>query len=162
MIASQPAREVGLRYARANLLFGPGAEAAALYRLATVNYPLLGVTEKWGLLRQLERLVHVIGADFSLWRVARATTAQEYEPGLGRVVGDRDGAESLWRTLVSGHRDAIAELAGAHRGGVSRDRARCRAPARADRVASQSRRACPRATAFGWRRRARAGSVGAS
>ena len=112
MIASQPAREVGLRYARANLLFGPGAEAAALYRLATVNYPLLGVTEKWGLLRQLERLVHVIGADFSLWRVARATTAQEYEPGLGRVVGDRDGAESMWRTLVSGHRDAIAELAG--------------------------------------------------
>ena len=148
--ASLPAREVGLRYARANLLFGPGAEAAALYRLATVNYPLLGVTEKWGLLRQLERLVHVIGADFSLWRVARATTAQEYEPVLGRVVGDRDGAESMWRTLVSGHRDAIAELAGHTAEVYLAVRARCRAPARAERVASQSRRACPRATAVRW------------
>jgi hypothetical protein len=101
-----------LRYARANLLFGPGGEAAALYRLATVNYPLLGVAEKWGLQRQLEHLVQVIGADFSLWRVTRTATADEYLSSLGTVNSGRE-SDSMWGMLVAGHREAIAEL-GAH------------------------------------------------
>ncbi len=67
-----------LRYARQNLLLGPGGEAAALYRLPTVSYPFLPVGEKWRWLRTLERLATVVGADFSLHRVARAYPAERY------------------------------------------------------------------------------------
>ena len=48
-----------LRYARANVLVGPGGEAAALYRVGTLSYPCLPAQEKWGLLHRLERLVAV-------------------------------------------------------------------------------------------------------
>ena len=44
-----------LRYARRNVLIGPGGEAAALYRAAPVSYPFLPVAEKWALLHRLER-----------------------------------------------------------------------------------------------------------
>jgi hypothetical protein len=67
-----------LRYARQNLLLGPGGEAAALYRLPTVSYPFLPVGEKWRWLRTLERLATVVGADFSLHRVSRAYPAERY------------------------------------------------------------------------------------
>jgi hypothetical protein len=71
MSATAVARQMGLRYARANLLLGPGDEALALYRLAPTGYPLLADAEKWTLQRELERLAHAVGADFSLWRVYR-------------------------------------------------------------------------------------------
>jgi hypothetical protein len=74
------AREVGLRYARANVLLATGGEVAGLYRLATVNYPMLAVGDKWLVQQRLERLARVIGADFSLWRVTRgAGTAPSAE-----------------------------------------------------------------------------------
>jgi AAA-like domain len=73
MSAGTVARDMGLRYARANLLLGPGDEALALYRLQATGYPLLSDGEKWTLQRQLERLAHVVGADFSLWRLYRTT-----------------------------------------------------------------------------------------
>jgi hypothetical protein len=65
------ARELGLRYAQANLLLGPGDEALALYRLEPVGFPLLSVASKWAVQRTLERLAHLVEADFSLWRVYR-------------------------------------------------------------------------------------------
>ena len=40
MSTAMVARDLGLRYARANLLLGPGDEALALYRLAPTGYPL--------------------------------------------------------------------------------------------------------------------------
>jgi hypothetical protein len=55
-----------LRYARRNVLIGPGGEAAALYRADTIAYPFLPPAEKWGLLRRLERLAHLAGADSSI------------------------------------------------------------------------------------------------
>lgn len=73
MSTATVARDLGLRYARANLLLGPGDEAMALYRLAPTGYPLLSDAEKWTLQRQLERLAHVVGTDFSLWRLYRTT-----------------------------------------------------------------------------------------
>ena len=63
--------EVGLRSARANVLLAAGGEVSGLYRLATVNYPMLAVDDKWLVQQRLERLARVIGADFSLWRVTR-------------------------------------------------------------------------------------------
>jgi hypothetical protein len=81
MSAAAVAREMGLRFARANLLLGPGNEAMALYRLAPTGYPLLSDTEKWTLQRQLERLAHLVGADFSLWRVYRTINNNSIEAG---------------------------------------------------------------------------------
>jgi hypothetical protein len=69
------ARDAGLTYARGNLLLGLGGEAMALYRADMVGYPLLGDADKWKLLGDLERLAHVVQADFSLWRVCRQAHA---------------------------------------------------------------------------------------
>ena len=74
------AGEVGLRYARTNVLISAGGEVAGLYRLAAVNYPLLAVGDKWLMQQRLERLVRVIGADFSLWRVTRGTDSSPSAP----------------------------------------------------------------------------------
>jgi hypothetical protein len=76
---SGAARDAGLTYARANLLFGPGGEALALYRMDMVGYPLLGDADKWTLQGELERLAHAVQSDFSLWRVCRTA-------GDGRTV----------------------------------------------------------------------------
>ena len=78
-----------LRYARRNVLVGPGGEAAALYRADTVAYPFLPRAEKWGLLRRLERFAHLAGADFSIWRVQRAYPADRYTPGLADLADER-------------------------------------------------------------------------
>lgn len=67
-----------LRYARQNVLLGPGGEAAALYRLPTVSYPFLPAGEKWRWLRTMERLATVVGADFAVHRVTRAYPADRY------------------------------------------------------------------------------------
>lgn len=67
-----------LRYARQNVLLGPGGEAAGLYRLPTISYPFLPAGEKRRWLRTLERLATVVGADFSLYRVTRAYPAERY------------------------------------------------------------------------------------
>ena len=69
-----------LRYARRNVLIGPGGEAAALYRADTIAYPFLLPAEKWALLRRLERFAHLAAADFSIWRVQRAYPAERYAP----------------------------------------------------------------------------------
>lgn len=99
-----------LRYARRNVLIGPGGEASALYRLRTVSYPFLPASEKWALLGRLERLGQLVGADFSLWRVARSYPAARYlsemEGAADSAHADREG----WRAYVRGHAERIAEL----------------------------------------------------
>src|SRR3712207_8871118 len=44
--------------------------------------PYLPVRNKWLVLRRLERFAHVVGADFSLWRVNRAYPADRYAAEL--------------------------------------------------------------------------------
>jgi hypothetical protein len=106
---TRTAELVGLRYARANLLLGAGGEAAALYRLDTVNYRLLGVGQKWVLQRQLERLAHAAQADFSVWRVTRAIGP---ERDLEHCAAERRGRDdAAFRALVESHRGALAALA---------------------------------------------------
>lgn len=99
---SSPADLVGLRYARANLLIGPGDESAALYRLDGVNYPLTSASEKWGVQAQLEHLAHAVQADFSLWRVTRGISGGAYKPSAG--------SSAALAALLDGHRDAIDQL----------------------------------------------------
>jgi hypothetical protein len=100
-----------LRYARANLLVGSGGEAAALYRLAPVAYPYLPVADKWLVLRRLERFAHVVGADFSLWRVQRAYPAERYAAELEALADRRHADREGWRRYLEGHEARLRELA---------------------------------------------------
>ena len=102
-----------LRYARRNVLIGPGGEAAALYRAGTVSYPFLPDAGKWGLLRRIERFGHLVGADFSIWRVQRAYPAERYAAGLARTADPRHADPKAWRTYLHGHEARLAELGSA-------------------------------------------------
>ncbi|HWC47575.1 MAG TPA: ATP-binding protein [Solirubrobacterales bacterium] len=99
-----------LRYASANLLIGHGGEAAALYRLGAFPYPFASETRKWELLERLERLAHLIGADFSLYRVCRAYPAERYAAEL-EASADPDHADAAgWRRLLHQHQAHLDEL----------------------------------------------------
>lgn len=100
-----------LRYARRNLLIGRGGEAAALYRLDTFSYPFLPVAEKWAVLRRLERFAHLVGADFSLWRVQRAYPAERYAAELENLADERYADPAAWRRYLGGHEVRLAALA---------------------------------------------------
>lgn len=99
-----------LRYARGNVLIGPGTEAAALYRAETVSFPFLPVSEKWGLQRRLERFGHLAGADLSIWRVQRAYPAERYAPELVGTADPRHADPSGWLDYLRGHEARLAEL----------------------------------------------------
>ena len=103
------ARDAGLRYARANLLIGPGEEAMALYRLSPVAYPLLSDGDKWTLQRRLERLAQVAQADFSLWRVYRTNDPDNYEQTATKLPGARTAG---WSELMASHRLAMSAVPG--------------------------------------------------
>ena len=99
-----------LRYARRNVLIGPGGDAAALYRAETVSYPFLPAAEKWGLLGRVERFGHLIGADFSIWRVPRAYPAGRYAGELAGAPDARHADPEAWRAYLRGHEARLAEL----------------------------------------------------
>ncbi len=102
-----------LRYVRRNILIGPGGEAAALYRAESVSYPFLPVAEKWALLGRLERFAHLVGADFSLWRVQRSYPAERYAGELADAADLRHADAQQWRRYLQGHQRRLAEL-GSH------------------------------------------------
>jgi hypothetical protein len=99
-----------LRYARRNILIGPGGEAAALYRADTVAYPFLPVEQKWTLLGRLERFAHLAGADFALWRVQRAYPAERYPAEVAELFDERHGDREGWRRYLEGHQARLHEL----------------------------------------------------
>lgn len=99
-----------LRYARRNVLIGPGGEAAALYRAEPVCYPFLPSSEKWALLHRLERFGHLVGADFSVWRVQRSYPAERYAAELAGAADERYADAEGWRRYLAGHQARIGEL----------------------------------------------------
>lgn len=99
-----------LRYARGNLLIGRGGEAASLYRLEAVAYPYLSPGGKWRLLRQLERFVQVVGADFSLWRVQRANAPERYAEQVDRLVDRRHADPQGLGGYLESHTGRLHEL----------------------------------------------------
>ncbi len=99
-----------LRYARRNVLLGPGGEAAALYRAEPVSYPFLPVGEKWALLHRLERFGHLVGADFSVWRVQRSYPAECYVAELEGAADAGHADAEGWRRFLEGHAARLAEL----------------------------------------------------
>src|ERR1700723_2853290 len=102
-----------LRYAHGNLLFGRGSDSAALYRLAMTAYPYLPTGGKWALQRRLQRLAHVLGADFSLWRVNRAYPAQEYVNHTAGLLDSRHQDPEVWHAFLEGHQERLRQL-GSH------------------------------------------------
>ena len=83
-----------LRYVFGNILIGPSGEAAALYRLDTTAYPFLTVPDKQAVAARLVRFAHVVGSDFSIWRVQRAYSAVRNVEALEAAAGERHSALS--------------------------------------------------------------------
>lgn len=100
-----------LRYVRANMLLGPGAERAAVYRLRTIAYPFLPAAEKWRWLRTLERFASLIAADFSIYRVNRAFPAARYVEDTATLLDPRTQDRDAFVTLLEGQQDRLARLA---------------------------------------------------
>jgi len=99
-----------LRYARANVLIGPGGEAAALYRVETFSYPYLPVAEKWALLNRIERLIAVVGADISIWRIARSYPSERYAAELSWLADPSHCDEERWRGYLEDQQRRLADL----------------------------------------------------
>jgi hypothetical protein len=99
-----------LRYARRNLLVGAGGDAAALYRAEPVSYPFIPTSEKWALLHRIERFGHLVGADFSIWRVQRSYPAERYAEELAPSADERHADSAGWRRYLEGHQERLAEL----------------------------------------------------
>ncbi|MHB1567602.1 MAG: hypothetical protein ACYC0H_00220 [Solirubrobacteraceae bacterium] len=99
-----------IRYARGNVLIGPGGDVAALFRLRMSSYSYLPVGEKWALARRLQRLAHTIAADFSLWRVNRAIPAASYIAENERLLDDRHQDRGAWHAFLAGHKARLAQL----------------------------------------------------
>jgi hypothetical protein len=102
-----------IRYARGNVLIGPGGDAAALYRLRMTSYPFLPTAEKWALQRRLQRLAHTVSADFSLWRVNRFYPSESYVEHTAGLLDERHQDPENWHTFLAGHRERLQEL-GSH------------------------------------------------
>jgi len=98
-----------LRYAYGNVLFGPGEERAALYRLETVSYPFLPEREKELWLQRLARFAFAVEADFSLWRVNRTYAGESYLAQAEGLLDERYGARAGWTTFLEGHEEHLAE-----------------------------------------------------
>jgi AAA-like domain len=99
-----------LRYARRNVLIGAGGEAAALYRAETVSYPFLPTSEKWALLHRIERFGHLVGVDFSIWRVQRSYPAERYAAELAGRADQHHADPEGWRRYLAGHQERLSEL----------------------------------------------------
>jgi AAA-like domain len=102
-----------LRYARRNILIGPGGEAAALYRADTIAFPFLPTSQKWSLLHRLERFAHLAGADFAVWRVQRSYPADRYPDELADLLDEDHGDPEGWRRYLGGHEERLRGL-GSH------------------------------------------------
>ena len=103
----------GVRYAYGNLLFGRSGDSAALYRVAMTAYPYLPIGGKWALQRRLQRLGHIVGADFSLWRVSRAYPADEYVARTAGQLDSRHQDTQAWQKFLEGHQARLRQL-GSH------------------------------------------------
>jgi hypothetical protein len=99
-----------LRYARQNVLIGRGGEAAALYRVRTLSYPWLPASEKWALLHRLENLVALLGADLSIWRVARSYPADRYAADLAGLADPRHADAERWGSYLGFQQEQLASL----------------------------------------------------
>jgi hypothetical protein len=81
----------------------------AVYRVATLSYPLLPDPEKAGVLDAWSRWAHKIAADFSVYRVTRYVSPGDHAR-QARALADPEWRRRGWDTDVTAQADAIAGL----------------------------------------------------
>ncbi len=97
-----------LLYVSGNILIGPSGEAAALYRIETTAYPYLPLPDKRTLAARLVRFAHVVGSDFSIWRVQRSYPSERYVADLEAAADERHTDPEVWRRFLQDHQDRLA------------------------------------------------------
>lgn len=101
-MSSLTSTAVPLRYARENVMFGPGEEVASLFRIPGVTYDMLPDTEKHAHAKRLARFAILAQADFSIYRVMRRYPAEDYvEQALG--MADPRSDREAYRAYLAGH-----------------------------------------------------------
>ena len=100
-----------LRYAHGNILFGPGEERAALYRVEMDSYRFLPARDKIARLGRLARFAFGIQADFSLWRVNRSYPAERYVAQAEELLDPHYAHRVDWVRYLGGHEQHLAGLA---------------------------------------------------
>jgi hypothetical protein len=100
-----------LRYVRGNVLIGRGGEAGAIYRLGMVGYPFLPAGEKWRWLRTLERFAATVGNDFSLYRVNRSLSVDDYLADAAQRLDERGQDRENYEAYLDTHARRLGDLA---------------------------------------------------
>jgi hypothetical protein len=99
-----------LSFAYRNLVFGRDLDDAwALYRLETRPYAGLSRAAKRELLAELAGLAYALEADFSLLRVTRSWSLDDYLVGCERGCDSRHAHEALLRAHLDQHARALGE-----------------------------------------------------
>jgi hypothetical protein len=102
---------LALRYTHNNILFGPGEERVALYRLGLESYPFLPVRDKLAAWNRLRYFAFSVGADFSLWRVARSYPAEQYVAQVEELLDPDFGERVHWVRFLEAHEAHLREAA---------------------------------------------------
>jgi AAA-like domain len=103
-------RLLGFEHADGNVLFGPGGDTRALYRLQATTYEFLTDRQKYGVVAALAVAVMEAQADGSIWRVCRNYPADHYVRQASRTLDHRYADERLWRWHVGAHERLIRRL----------------------------------------------------
>lgn len=101
---------VPIRYARGNVIFGPGGHPASVFRLPSVSYALLPDADKESWLWTMAGLAFNARSDFSIYRVQRQWPADTYVEQAEDLVDARYQDPAKWREFLQGHVPHIAEL----------------------------------------------------
>lgn len=96
--------------AHRNIVFGAGGvdDAWGLYRLAMHSYDGKTRREKKELLFELARFAYGIEADFTVLRVMRPWSAEEYVLSAQETLDGRYGHPELWRAYLERDREMLA------------------------------------------------------
>ena len=98
-----------VRFATGNLIFGRDADDVwALYRIDLTSYEGLTVAQKKQLLSDVASFAYGIGADFSLLRVTRAWSPQEYARFASIAHDPLRGHPERWQRYLDGQLDRLS------------------------------------------------------
>src|SRR5689334_2805899 len=96
-----------IRFARANLVFTAPDEVWALYRVELAPYEGLSGARKRQLLADLASFAYSVEADFTLARVTRGWSPEQYAV-LASVAFDRQrGHRAQWNRYVAAQQDLL-------------------------------------------------------
>jgi hypothetical protein len=101
--------ELPINAINGNLIFG-GGRVAAVYRVDTVSYEFLSLTEKQALHGNLALWMIKAEADFSVYRVCREYSAEAYARDAMNLLDERFADRGRWERTVARHVDHISDM----------------------------------------------------